>query len=89
MRRGFREAERLFLEFAEKQGEEVGDIDRSGSCAIVVLIIDEMCYVANVGDSRVIMSADGGEKIFVLSNDHKPTDDIEMKRIIENGGKIY
>jgi protein phosphatase 2C family protein 2/3 len=53
------------------------------------LIIDEMCYVANVGDSRSIMSADGGEKIFLLSNDHKPTDDVEVKRIIENGGKIY
>ena len=45
--------------------------------------------MANVGDSRAIMSADGGEKIFVLSNDHKPTDDVEMKRITENGGRIY
>jgi serine/threonine protein phosphatase PrpC len=67
----------------------MGDIDRSGSCAIVIIIIDEMCYVANVGDSRAVMSADGGEKIFLLSTDHKPTEDVEMKRIIENGGKIY
>ena len=35
------------------------------------------------------MSADGGEKIYALSNDHKPTDEVEMTRIIENGGKIY
>ena len=48
-----------------------------------------MCYVANVGDSRAIMSADCGEKIFLLSTDHKPTEEVEMKRIIENGGKIY
>jgi serine/threonine protein phosphatase PrpC len=67
----------------------MGDIDRSGSCAIVIIIIDEMCYVANVGDSRAVMSADGGEKIFLLSTDHKPTEEVEMKRIIENGGKIY
>ena len=35
------------------------------------------------------MSADGGEKVIALSNDHKPTDDVEVKRITENGGKIY
>ena len=77
------------MEYAEKQEEEVGDIDRSGSCAIVVLIMDEMCYVANVGDSWAVMSADGGEKIFILSTDHKPTEEVEMKRIQENGGRIY
>lgn len=89
IRNGFREAEKLFLEFAEKQVEEVGDIDRSGSCAIVILIVDDTCYVANVGDSRAVMSGDQGEKVYVLSNDHKPTDEVEIKRIVENGGKIY
>ena len=77
MRNGCREAEKLFLEYAERQEKELGDIDRSGSCAIIVLIIDEMCYVGNVGDSRAIMSADGGEKVFNLSNDHKPMDEGE------------
>lgn len=48
-----------------------------------------MCYVANVGDSRAIMSADGGNKIYALSRDHRPTDEIEQKRIVEGGGKIY
>lgn len=54
-----------------------------------MLIINDICYVANVGDSRAIMSADNGETIYGLSIDHKPTEEVEMKRITENGGKIY
>lgn len=30
--------------------------DKSGSCAIVALIIDDTCYIANVGDSRGILA---------------------------------
>ena len=64
-------------------------IDKSGSCAVVVLIVEDMCYVANVGDSRAIMSGEAGSRIFPLTRDHKPTDDQERKRIIEGGGQIY
>ena len=56
-----------------KEGTEVV-VDRSGSCAIVVLIVDEMCYVANVGDSRAVLSGEKGSRIFPLSRDHKPID---------------
>ena len=48
-----------------------------------------MCYLGNVGDSRAIMSVDGGEKILMLSKDHKPEEASETKRIEENGGRIY
>jgi protein phosphatase 2C family protein 2/3 len=85
--KGFEAAEKHFLDMASSQPS--GEIERSGSCAIVVLIVGEMCYVANVGDSRAVLSGDSGAKVFPLSRDHKPMDDLEQKRIIEAGGRIY
>lgn len=40
-------------------GQQVSP-ERSGSCASVVMIINDIVYVVNVGDSRVIMSIDSG-----------------------------
>jgi protein phosphatase PTC2/3 len=68
----------LYLEFALAQEDEIGDIERSGSCAIITLIVDDICYIANTGDSRAVMSAQGGKQVITLSNDHKPTDIIEV-----------
>ena len=64
-------------------------MNRAGSCAIIALLIDDLVYVANVGDSRAVMSSDEGAKITPLSRDHRPTDDEEQRRITNNGGKIY
>ncbi len=85
---GFEEAEKDFIKnFALNKNKEV--VDRSGSCAIVALIVEDDCYVANVGDSRAVLSLTGGKNMEVLSNDHKPNEEGENKRIIENGGKVY
>jgi len=99
IREGFAEAEKFFLEIVKNAADEAmaeagetnyeGFVDNSGSCAIVTLIVDRTCYVANVGDSRAIMSANGGRNVLDLSKDHKPNDEGEAYKIIHSGGKIY
>ena len=42
--------------------------------------------MANVGDSRAILSAQNGKIIMPLSNDHKPGDKKENFRIHAAGG---
>ena len=86
LRNGFANAEQRFTELNVTE-EDVKD--KSGSCAIAVLIVGDMCYVANVGDSRAVLSGEGGTRIFPLSRDHKPTDELERRRITEAGGQIY
>jgi len=89
---GFAKAEKRWTEDHATAKDADGRtliVDRSGSCAIVVLIIEEMCYVANVGDSRAVMSGDGGKRTYSLSRDHKPSDEHEKQRVLDAGGKIY
>lgn len=86
LKQGFFQAEKRFIELAHN---DKGVVDKSGSCAIVVLIVEDMAYVANVGDSRAILSGEGGKRVFPLSKDHKPGEENERKRIIEGGGQIY
>ena len=72
---GCLEADRKFLDKADKRQPMH---ERSGSCAIIVLVVDHEVYVANVGDSRAIMSADRGKKLFLLSRDHRPNEEYEI-----------
>jgi serine/threonine protein phosphatase PrpC len=64
-------------------------LDKSGSCAVVALFVDDICYIANLGDSRAVLSYKSGKIEQVLTNDHKPGNEKENERIVKNGGKIY
>ena len=63
--------------------------DKSGSCAVVILMIGDDVYVANTGDSRAIMSTHQGSKFVSISNDHKPSEEPERIRILKGGGQVY
>ena len=64
-------------------------IDNSGSCGLILLIIDNLIYIANVGDSRCLGSFKNGKIQKDITLDHKPNTPYEKERIIKNGGKIY
>ena len=89
LKEAFEIADKEFIELAEKDAGPSGTYDRSGSCALAVLFVDDTAYIANVGDSRAIISQKLGAARYALSRDHKPSDPQEQARIIQAGGKIY
>lgn len=85
------EADKDFMEIALSAANENEDRrhDRSGSCAVVMVTIDDNCYICNIGDSRAVISQNGGASRFALTRDHKPNDKMEQKRIADAGGSVY
>jgi len=70
------------------------DIDTkfSGTTAVICTIIGNVLTCANVGDSRVILGMlndDGQLVVDEVSNDHKPDNPPEKKRIEESGGRVF
>ncbi|KAG8660100.1 probable protein phosphatase 2C 47 isoform X2 [Manihot esculenta] len=59
----------------------------SGTTALTALILGRTMLIANVGDSRAVLSKRG--RAFELSKDHKPSSTSERLRIERLGGEIY
>ncbi|XP_020226408.1 probable protein phosphatase 2C 76 [Cajanus cajan] len=70
-------------DFLDSEKETFRD---DGSTASTAVLIDNHLYVANVGDSRTIISKAG--KAIALSEDHKPNRSDERKRIENAGGVV-
>lgn len=84
--KGFEQAEQAFRSIAMQNPD---DVDISGSCAVVVLVVNDLCYIANLGDSRVVSSFYAGNRTKQLTTDMKPSEEAEQQRVTKAGGKIY
>ena len=64
-------------------------LDKSGSCVVSILLINDICFANYLGDSRALYSFDSGNQLFQITRDHKPNDPTEKSRIEKAGGSIY
>jgi len=76
----FKQLDQEWLQYANRH--EYDD----GSTAIAALLVNGTLYIANVGDSRAVLIANG--RAVELSEDHKPNRADERMRIEGLGGRI-
>ena len=66
----------------DEQLKLVGAADTGTTCCLALIRIEggqKKCYVANVGDTRAVLSVDGTARR--VSVDHKPTAMSEIERV--------
>ena len=86
LRNAITEAENDFIKNKATTSEgEKGDT--SGSCGCMLMIHNNRCIIANVGDSRCVIIKN--EKVDFTTTDHKPNTEEERERITKAGGRIY
>ena len=84
----FKNSESNFFQMAYDMNSKIL-LDKSGSCALIILILDNLIYSINLGDSRALYSYNSGNVLLQITRDHKPNDIIEKARIEKYGGKVY
>ena len=87
IKEAFKKADEDFLNNYSVKNDKI--IDFSGSCALFLLIINNIAFIANVGDSRCLISYNNGKIKKAVTRDHKPNYSYEKERIVNNGGIIY
>ena len=80
------ECENKFMEIYKPKNLFV-PIEKSGSCALSLLVVGKKIFSANAGDSRALYSEKCSKEVYQISFEHKPIK--ELQRIKKAGGKIY
>ena len=86
LRETYLQCEHKFLDLY-KPKNLLMSIEKSGSCALCILVIGKKIYSANAGDSRALYSEHGSKNVYQISYEHKPQN--ELTRIRKAGYKIY
>lgn len=60
--------------------------DQSGCTSVTAMITPNFIICANAGDSRCVMGTNGKAK--AMSEDHKPNNELEQRRIESAGGRV-
>jgi len=81
-RKIFKSMDEMWLDSAAVKEPKIED----GSTALCVAVEGNELIVANCGDCRAILCQAG--QTVALTRDHRPTDDIEQQRIINQGGTV-
>ena len=64
----------------------------AGSSCLMLFLLDDRIICSNIGNSRCVLfkyASNGSWGYINLSNEHKPTNEEEKKRIREKGGEIH
>lgn len=82
----FEKTSKVFIEFENTMRKKIKDM-YSGSTLVVAVhkIATKKVFFAHIGDSRAVWSIGG--KVFG-TNDHKPSEENERKRVTDLGGRV-
>lgn len=73
-----------FQKIETQAKKNISKCNKCGSCSLALLSLNEKLYIANIGNSKGIISLNNSFDIFSINKNHNPSNEIEMKRLQQN-----